>query len=159
MRMRHFLVDTFTHLPPAHALENLTPDAAERRIDGANHSVAELVAHMDFWQRWFSARCEGQALPMAAAAADGWPVVTPGSWPAIERGFLEGLEQAAALGDDEASLTKRIEPAIEFPPLAEYTRREALIHVAGHNAHHLGQVILLRQIMGLWPPPKGSWTW
>ncbi len=159
MSMREFLIDTFTHLPPAATLENLAPEDAERRIDGANHSIAEIVAHMDFWQRWFAARCEGQDAPMAGAAAEGWPVVANGSWPAIERSFLEGLERVAALGDEAESLTRRIEPAIAFPPLAGYTRRDALIHVAGHNAHHLGQVVLLRQIMGLWPPPKGSWTW
>jgi len=33
------------------------------------------------------------------------------------------------------------------------------LHVATHNAHHLGQVILLRQLTGAWPPPAGSWTW
>ena len=37
------------------------------------------------------------------------------------------------------------------------TKRDVL--VATHNAHHLGQVILLRQLLGAWPPPAGSWTW
>jgi hypothetical protein len=27
------------------------------------------------------------------------------------------------------------------------------------NAHHFDQAIRLRQIMGAWPPPSGSWTW
>lgn len=157
--MREFLIDTVTHIPPPHALENLSPEAAERRIDGANHSVAELIAHMDFWQRWFIARIEGTDAPMVASAADGWPVVSSGDWPAIQQRFLEGLERAAALGDDATRLEEPLAPAIDFPPLAHYTRRDALIHVAGHNAHHLGQVVLLRQIMGLWPPPAGSWTW
>jgi uncharacterized damage-inducible protein DinB len=52
-----------------------------------------------------------------------------------------------------------LRPPIAFPPLAEYSIREAFEHVAQHNAHHLGQVILLRQMMQLWPPPAGSWTW
>ena len=52
-----------------------------------------------------------------------------------------------------------ITPAIEFPPLAHYTVGTALVHIAQHNSHHLGQVILLRQLMALWPPPAGSWTW
>jgi uncharacterized damage-inducible protein DinB len=52
-----------------------------------------------------------------------------------------------------------VTPAIEFPPLAHHTVREALVHVAMHNAHHLGQVITLRQLLGAWPPPAGSYTW
>jgi uncharacterized damage-inducible protein DinB len=52
-----------------------------------------------------------------------------------------------------------VTPPIEFPPLTHYTIADALTHVATHNAHHLGQVILLRQLAGTWPPPAGSWTW
>ena len=51
--MRELLIETLTHIPPARALEHLTLDAAERRLPGASHSIAEIVAHMEFWQRWF----------------------------------------------------------------------------------------------------------
>ena len=30
---------------------------------------------------------------------------------------------------------------------------------AAHNAYHLGRVVLLRQMMGSWPPPSGGLTW
>jgi uncharacterized damage-inducible protein DinB len=158
-RMRELLIDTLTHIPPARALEHLTPEAAERHLPGASHSIAEIVAHMEFWQRWFCGRCEGSGEAMVASAATGWPAVPAGSWKDIEQRFLSGLERAAALGADAASLSARVTPAIEFPPIAHFTRRDALVHVATHNAHHLGQVILLRQMMGLWPPPSGGWTW
>ena len=49
--------------------------------------------------------------------------------------------------------------AREFAPLSHFTIRDALTHVAEHNAHHMGQVVLLRQLIGKWPPPDGSWTW
>jgi uncharacterized damage-inducible protein DinB len=157
--MRELLIDTLAHIPPARAIENLTPDDAERRLAGPNHSIAEIVAHMDFWQRWFCGRCEGSGAPMVTKAADGWPAVPAGSWQGLEQRFIDGLERAAALGGDAAALSAPITPAIEFPPLDNITRRDALVHVANHNAHHLGQVIVLRQLMGLWPPPSGSWTW
>jgi len=31
--------------------------------------------------------------------------------------------------------------------------------MAAHNSHHLGQVVLLRLMLGAWPPPSGSYTW
>jgi uncharacterized damage-inducible protein DinB len=151
--MRELLIDTIAHIPPPKALEHLTSEQAERRVAAAAHSIAEIVAHLDFWQRWFIARCEGVAEPMVARAADGWPAVAAGSWHAVERGFIDGLERAASLGDDADALDEPIAPPIEFPPIADYTRRDALVHMAQHNAHHIGQVILLRQMMGLWPPP------
>jgi uncharacterized damage-inducible protein DinB len=40
-----------------------------------------------------------------------------------------------------------------------YTVGEALVHVSTHNSYHLGQVIVLRQMLGAWPPPAGSYTW
>jgi uncharacterized damage-inducible protein DinB len=55
--------------------------------------------------------------------------------------------------------TRPISPAIEFPPLAHHTIGDALLHVSVHNSHHLGQVIVLRQLMGCWPPPAGRHTW
>jgi uncharacterized damage-inducible protein DinB len=157
--MREFLTETVAYIPPARALEELETAVAERRLPGANHSIAEIVAHMNFWMSWFTSRCEGSGEPVAANAAQGWPAVAPGSWPELHARFLTSLEKAAALGEEEGRLDVRLEPPLEFPPLAHYTRRDALVHVVSHNAHHLGQVIVLRQLLGVWPPPSGSWTW
>jgi uncharacterized damage-inducible protein DinB len=156
--MRELLTDTLAYLAPARALEGLSIEAADQR-SGTSHSIAEIVAHMDFWQRWFCARCKGVDEPMVIRAADGWPAVPAGSWREVEQQFLRNLDRAASLGDDGARLDRPITPPIQFPPIANYTIRDALVHVATHNAHHLGQVIVLRQVMGLWPPPSGSWTW
>jgi uncharacterized damage-inducible protein DinB len=159
MTPRELLLEPIGFLAPAPALEGLAPDLAERRV-GAAHSIAEIVAHAAFWQDWVSRRCEGVAEPMVPQAARGWPTVVPGSWPAIHQQFVDGLTRLAAWSEAQGdTLDAPLTPAIEFPPLAHYSRRDALVHVATHNAHHLGQVILLRQLLGAWPPPAGSWTW
>ena len=75
----------------------------------------------------------------------------------IRKRIFAGLERVAARG--ASSLDRPVAPAIEFPPLARYTTRDALVHVAHHNAYHIGQIVSLRQSMGLWPPPGGGWTW
>jgi uncharacterized damage-inducible protein DinB len=156
MNARELLIDTYSHIPPLRALEQLSAGDADYRLPGAGHSIADIVAHMSFWQEWFSRRCDGSAEPLPAPAARGWPDLTPGSWPDVHSRFAAGLERAAALVD---RADQPITPPIEFAPLAAYTVREALVHIAQHNSHHLGQVILLRQMMALWPPPSGSWTW
>lgn len=159
MHARELLVETFVHIPPARALEGLAADDAERRVAGANHSVAEIVAHLTFWQTWFTQRIDGVHEPMAASAALGWPAVAPGSWNELQARYVAGLERLVAIGEDASRLDRALDPPIEFPPLAHYTTRDALVHVSNHNAHHLGQVVLLRQLMGTWPPPGGGWTW
>ena len=155
MNPRELLVDTFPHIPAVRALEDLSPDEAERRLPGAPHSVAEIVAHLAFWQEWFHDRCRGVAAPMVTSAAAGWPGVAPATWPSIRARFLSGLEKIADVKDPD----RPVAPPIEFPPLAHYSIGDALVHIAQHNAHHLGQVILLRQMMGRWPPPSGGYTW
>jgi hypothetical protein len=93
--MREFLTDSLIHLPAPRILDGLASDVAGRRPDDDVHSIAEIVAHLDFWQRWFCARCEGHDEGMAPSAGLGWPAVAAGSWPAVERRFLDGLDRAA----------------------------------------------------------------
>ena len=120
------------------------------------HSVSEIVAHMCFWQEWFCDRCDGLGRPIPAHAAEGWPAVAPGSWPHLHERFMAGLSRAVQL---EKRGDERIAPVVEIPALADCTVRNALIHIAQHNSHHLGQIILLRQLQALWPPPSGGLTW
>jgi uncharacterized damage-inducible protein DinB len=158
MDPRPLLLDTIPYLSPRLVLDGLTPDLAGRRVSGATHSIAELVAHLAFWQDWFCGRCDGTAGPMPTSAATGWPAPDPEGWERVRQRFLEGLERLAAIGST-GDPHRRLDPPIEFPPIATYTVEEVVVHVANHNAHHLGQVVLLRQLLGAWPPPAGSYTW
>ena len=88
-----------------------------------------------------------------------WPDAGAADWEARRDSFLQGLEAAVSMGEDPAGLGRPVRPAIEFPPLAAITIGGVLTHMAIHNAHHLGQVVTLRQMLGIWPPPGGSFTW
>ncbi len=158
MTSRELLIETSYALPPHGVLEGLTPDDAERHLDwpGASHSIAEIVAHMAFWQDWFLGRVAGSGEPAPQTASIGWPAVNKGDWPRVLQRFQEGLDQVALL---DPSSKKPIDPPFEFPPMAHHNAGDVVSHVALHNAHHLGQVITMRQCMGLWPPPSGSFTW
>ena len=142
MRPRELLIDTFEYLPPPKVLQGLSAHDAE------------IVAHMAFWQEWFLKRVAGQAVPPPEHAESGWPAVTPGSWPELYARFLAGLEQAASLNPEGA-----ISPPLEIPPMAHFGVGDVVVHLAVHTAHHMGQVILLRQLRGIWPPPAGGFTW
>jgi len=159
MNVRELLVEPTDYLAPAKILDGLSAADAERRPAAHVHSVAEVVAHMTFWLEWFMRRCRGEAVPQPTSAAPGWPAIEPGSWPAWRERFLRGLDEIVAEGGDAAHLNAPVQPPIEFPALAHLTIGDALTHVATHNAHHLGQVITIRQLLERWPPPAGSYTW
>ena len=42
------------HLEPGAVLDGLTTDQAHAKPHGLPHSIAEIVAHMSYWQEWFN---------------------------------------------------------------------------------------------------------
>jgi uncharacterized damage-inducible protein DinB len=113
---------------------------------------------MTFWQEWLKHRCDGIANPLPAHAALGWPAVRSDEWPELQSRFLDGLQALVTMAE-KGDLDRKIVPAVEVPHMADMTRRDAMTDAANHNAHHLGQIIVLRQLMVLWPPPSGGMTW
>lgn len=154
MDREELLVRPIAYMPPSGLLDGLSAEDASRRIPGVGHSIAEILAHLVFWQTWFLNRCSGIAVPMASHAAEGWPTTSTTDWEPLREQFLAGLQRAVLL-----PASGRLDPPIEFPPLIGYTIADAMTHLAVHNAHHLGQIVTLRQALGVWPPPEGSFTW
>ncbi|MGH9201247.1 MAG: DinB family protein, partial [Vicinamibacterales bacterium] len=141
MHLHSILRGAHAYLSPLDSFVGLSLNQADERSSHSGHSIAEIVAHMAFWQDWFLDRCDGIATPIPVPAALGWPTVPEGAWDAVLARFESGFKRALALSDDDVRSVKRVSPAIEFEHLANYTAADALIHVALHNAHHTGQVI------------------
>ena len=59
MNPQEMLQSAFAYMPPARLLEGLTSADAARRIPGTLHTIVELVAHLVFWQNWFSSVSPG----------------------------------------------------------------------------------------------------
>jgi uncharacterized damage-inducible protein DinB len=81
-------------------------------------------------------------------------------WGELCRRFFNLCEQAVASVRDES----RLEQAIRCPsrpglPVRVMTVWEQLENLAAHNAYHFGRVVLLRQLLGIWPPASGGFTW
>lgn len=154
MDRSELLLNPLAYMPPPRLLDGLTSGTAARVVPGTPHTMVEILAHLVFWQDWFLDRCAGVHRPMVPRASDGWPIASADEFPALRDRFLAGLERAAHWQGDGP-----VTPAIEVPGMARYSITEALTHLAIHNAHHLGQIVTLRQLLGAWPPPDGSWTW
>jgi uncharacterized damage-inducible protein DinB len=159
MDARELLISPVAHMRPAGVLDGLSGEQSAARVPGAAHSIVEIAAHMLHWQSWFLERCAGVGIPPALTAVLGWPAAGADDWEPLCERFVEGLERALKIGMDAAACARCVDPPIEFPPLANYTVGDAITHIAIHNAHHLGQIIILRQMLGAWPPPAGSYTW
>jgi uncharacterized damage-inducible protein DinB len=133
---------------PAVVLDGLTAEQALAKPHGLPHSIAEIVAHMCFWQDWFNGCASTGFSAPPEHAAEGWPAVTADGWSA---------KRIVAASDTlNHSL---LPPGVPIPFLAKESLGSGILHATIHGGHHLGQIVTMRQLMGLWPPTAGSMTW
>ena len=94
------------------------------------------------------------------------PIFPVGYWPlpgtmANEREWQQTLDAFQA---DWQALIEMIEDPntdlySDLPHAAGYNILQQLLVVADHNAYHIGELGILRQVMGSWPPQTESWHW
>ncbi len=82
------------------------------------------------------------------------PSWSAGEWDALAQTFVNGIDACVALTEQEGM--------IDQPFLwgqHEMTVGSVLLSMAVHNGYHFGQIVLLRQMLGDWPPEGGAYTW
>ncbi len=147
-----------SHLNILHALEGLEPEAAGARVGAATHTIFQVLHHMVYWQDIALARLSGERPARPASAALGWTAPAApedaSDYEAAVACLAEGLRSLeACLTDPRFDLDAVVEPD------RGVTAREEILMVQGHNSYHLGQIVMLRQELGAWPPPRGGDTW
>lgn len=77
--------------PYERALSGLESRQALHVPASAPYSVAQVLAHMVFWQDWLVASAGGAPQVFPAHAEEGWPLPTAEDWPNLVDRFLAGL--------------------------------------------------------------------
>jgi hypothetical protein len=135
------------HAPADAVLDGIPPERINEHVDGLPYSLWELVYHLWFTQHDILVFSINPDYEDRDWPGDYWPAAegTPESW----------ADTVQAFHDDLAKLVRLVESTetdllAEFDHAPGYTLlREALL-AADHNAHHLGEVIVLRRLLGLW---------
>lgn len=144
-----------SHVSPAHVFEVLDWRLVGEVPDGATHSVWQILDHMIYWQEFCLALLRNETPESPSHASDTWTTnVSPTNedeWNDAVQTFLDGLRTAEQMTDDELGQT--------VAGRRERSRSEVLGMLIGHNSYHLGQVVLVRQMLGTRPPPSGGDTW
>ena len=151
--VRNALSGKGAHVETARVFAALDWKTAGARPQGAPQSPYQVLKHMAYWQDWVVNWLDGRKPALPAHASGSWPGgVAPANrieWETAVRRFRRGLA-ALERGSGEADL-------LSGP--GEKSRLEMLRTIAAHNSYHAGQVVLLRQLLGKWPPPSGGLTW
>lgn len=145
---------------PSVVLDGLTAEQAHAKPHGLPHSIAEIVAHMCYWQEWFNECASSGFRGLPQHAAEGWPPVPSDGWDAVRSRYLAAIEESKRIVAASDLLDEPLlPPGVPIPFLEKESRGSGILHATVHNGHHLGQIVTIRQLMGVWPPAAGSMTW
>jgi uncharacterized damage-inducible protein DinB len=137
------------------ALNNLTAEQAIWKSDGADNSIRGILAHLNFYNERYLKKFKGEPVEKMAiensetfagaieATEDAW-------WAEIERfervmnGWREAIEQASEtrLGEQVSKKHHNLWANV-------------IADINAHNAHHGGQIVILRKLQGSWDASKG----
>jgi uncharacterized damage-inducible protein DinB len=149
--------------PPAHILEGIDEALAHHHVANAPHTLYAELWHIAHWQQLSLDWMAGIETPIPEHASAGFPTpeqTAAERWPQLCARFFAGMHQAGTHAADEANLDQPIRcPSLPDKETRTMSIRDQLISLAGHNAYHLGRIVLLRQLAGAWPPPSGGFTW
>ena len=131
-------------VPASKAVAALTAEQASWKDGNANHSIAQLVQHLVFWNQSQLATWKGQKGPAYSGKND--------------ETFGNNLDKAAwenAVRQLDAVLSD-MEKWIESADEANLKKQaDNIAHVSAHNAYHTGQILYIRKQLGSWDPEKG----
>lgn len=148
---------------PANILEALPDELVHRAVPRAPHTIYQELWHLAFWQQITLDWIAGVETPFPTKTTDPFPTEAQAAaepWTQLRQRFLEGVQQAASTANDPARLPATIRcPSRPGQPVRLMSVQDQLISLAAHNAYHLGRIVLLRQLLGAWPPPSGGFSW
>ncbi|PWT79221.1 MAG: DinB family protein [Bacteroidetes bacterium] len=131
-------------VPAANAVQGLTAEQASWRDGNANHSIAQLVNHLIFWNKDQLAKFKGEKQADFSGNNDETfaASVDKNAWNAAVKQL-----------DDVFSEWERVIEAADDAKLQSWYN--TISHISTHNAYHIGQIIYIRKQQGSWNPDKG----
>jgi uncharacterized damage-inducible protein DinB len=137
------------HVSFDRAVAEIAPQSRGVRPQGASHSPWQLVEHMRICQWDILEFCRNSDY-VEMKFEDYWPAEVA---PPTEEGWDRSL--AAFRRDRDALKALAADSTADlFAPIPHgsgQTLLRELVLVADHNAYHVGQLVLLRRLLGSWP--------
>ncbi|MGA2047276.1 MAG: DinB family protein [Terracidiphilus sp.] len=130
-------------VPANIAVQGLTAQQAMWSPGKGNHSVGQLAYHIWYWDDRALTQFKGEKpAPFDGNNNETFDNFTPAQWDELVKKLNQVLTDW--------------ERAIETADDAKLAANASLIaHVGAHNAYHIGQILYVRKLQGVWDPNKG----
>ncbi|MFL6520109.1 MAG: DinB family protein [Chthoniobacterales bacterium] len=124
------------------AIQGLTAEQAAWKDETDNHSIAQLVNHLIFWNKQQLAKFNGEKPAPVSDNRETFTGLDKATWEASVKTIDEVLTawEKAIQDADDAKLSKWY---------------GTIARISTHNAYHTGQIIYIRKMKGNWDPAKG----
>jgi hypothetical protein len=143
------------HMPFETAVADFPVDAMNRRPPNVPYTPWQLLEHLRFTQADIVDYIRNRTYLAPDWPESYWPardaLATPADWVATIDGFRA---DAAALRDIVAD--PETDLAAPIPGTPGHTIVREIRLVGDHNAYHLGEFAILRQVMATWPPDRNG---
>ncbi|MFX1299900.1 MAG: DinB family protein [Promethearchaeota archaeon] len=137
------------HYDVLKALRGVTAKDAKKQPKKNLRSIWDHVYHMVFWHDITLKAINGEEIDWDAIKGTDWlapdATLNEKAWKELIASFANHLTELKRI-NETADLTRPIK-GFGGAPLG----KGVLIEIQ-HNSYHIGQVVILRQLLGIWPP-------
>jgi uncharacterized damage-inducible protein DinB len=152
------------HADPIACIEDLSAEIAAQPVEGFPHSIGQLVFHMNYWMDYELRRIRGQRPAYPEHNSESFPPAPlpagTQDWDRLRKSFASLLADFDALANSSPEeMRRQIETVHEGDKKVAGTLEAVLWQMVAHNSYHVGQIAMIRRMLGAWPPRGGGDTW
>jgi uncharacterized damage-inducible protein DinB len=152
------------HVDPLACVEDLSAEVAAHLVEGFPHSIAQLVFHMSYWMDYERRRIRGERPAYPEHNSESFPSVRSSAdgedWDRLRKRFEVLLAEFATLAKSSAEeMQRQIETVHDGDKKVAGTLDAVLWQMVAHNSYHVGQIAMIRRMLGAWPPRGGGDSW
>ncbi|HSP87816.1 MAG TPA: DinB family protein, partial [Ignavibacteriaceae bacterium] len=133
------------HIKPINVLEDLNIEIVGKEIKNSPYTIWQILKHINYWQEKFISYVKDETTPPALTAKEGWAFskspLTEEELKAEIKKFSDSMNKANNLTEEE--LNKKAQ--------RYKSGYNVLQSMASHISYHIGEIVLLRRIIGNWP--------
>ena len=138
------------HMPFQQAVADFPMDRINEEFPNGTYSSWALLEHLRLTQRDILEYCVNPNYEQRPHPEGYWPapgaLATPEDWQQTIDVFLSELDELVAIVEDPD--TDLYAP---IPWGGDHTILREILIIADHNAYHVGELAIMRQVMGTWP--------
>jgi uncharacterized damage-inducible protein DinB len=152
------------HADPLACVEDISAELAARQVAGFPHAVGQLVFHINYWMEYELRRIRGERPVYPEHSAESFPAApSPADaqeWDHLRKRMAELLGEFAELAKSSPQeMQREIESVHAGDKNVAGTLEAVIMQMVAHTSYHVGQIALIRRVLGAWPPRRGGDSW